>query len=422
MSQIIEIKARQILDLKGNPTIETEVYTNRGIIGKASVPSDPSSSGFKAKELRDNDPGKYSGQGVQRAVTNINKMINEELKGSYIFNQSSIDAALIQLDGTQDKSNLGVNAVWSVSLALAKAAAQSTGQSLYRYIGGINSVTLPIPMINILENNSAKDKTPPIKEFMIMPLGIGQFSEAIRAGVEIEQSIKKLLCDSQIPIKKGITSSLRTEFKTDKEAFELLIKAIDSSGYKLGEDVVFAIDFSAQDYYNETTKTYIYTNQKSELKSDDLLGYYEGLIQKYPIVSIEDPFHYNDWESWIKLTEKAADKIQIAGDDLFVGNPERLIKASEENVANSIYIKPIQIGTVTELLNIVSLGKSSGYNTIFGSSLNESDDTSIVEFTVALNAGIIKAGAFSDTGSAMKYNRLFRIEEELGDSAKYGNN
>jgi enolase len=421
MSQIIEIKARQILDSRGNPTIETEVYTHRGVNAKASVPCDSSLTNFRAKELRDNDQGKYSGQGVTRAVTNINKLINEELKGSNIFNQSAVDSLMIQLDGTQDKSSIGVNAILSVSLAIAKAAALSTGQSLYRYLGGVNATTLPIPMINVLENVSVNDKRPMINEFMIMPVGIEQFSEALRAGVEVWQNLKKGLSAMNLGIKTGISGGLYTEFKSNSDAIELLIKAIEVSGYKPGEDIVIGIDAGGQDYYDETKKKYIYPKQNIELTPDELIAYWEELYQKFPIVSIEDPLHYNDWESWVKFTEKAGDKIQVAGDDFFVGNPERFQKAIDENVANSIIIKPIQIGTVTEIINLVHLGKSSMYNTIFSSSANDSEDTSNVELTVALNAGIIKTGAFSEADANIKYNRLCRIEEELGESAKYGN-
>jgi enolase len=422
MSQIVEIKARQILDSKGNPTIETEVYTNRGAAAKASVPSELFTTDFTLKELRDKDPGKYSGQGVSRAVSNINKLVNEELKGLYLFNQSAIDAALIELDGTGDKTNTGVNAILSVSLAVAKAAAVSTGQSFYRYIGGVNATTLPIPMINILENVSYKDKKPEIKEIMLMPVGFDQFSEAVRAGVEVNRKFINLLSDSHISTNKGATGGIYTEFKTNAEAFEMLIKAIEKSGYKPGEQVMLGIDANGSEYYDTAKKKYIYQKQALELSSEDLMGYWEEICQTYPVVSIEDPLHHNDWQSWQKFTEKAGDKIQIAGDDFFAGNPERFMKAIDENIANSIFIKPIQIGTVTEILNMVNLAKSSMYNTIFAGSQYDTDDLSTVELSVALNAGIIKIGAFSNADANIKYNRLMRIEEELGSSGKYGNN
>ncbi len=421
MSQIIEVRARQIIDSKGNPTIETEVYTNRGIIGRASVPSDNSIAEFKLKELRDNDPGKYSGQGVVRAVTGINKLINEELKGSIIFNQSEIDAALIQLDGTQDKSNLGVNAILSVSLAVAHAGALSTGQPLYRYIGGVNANTLPVPMINVLVNKSLQENNPTINELLIMPVGLEHFNEAIRAGMEVNQNVKKLLSDNHFSLRTDVSGGYYTEMKSNIEAFEFVLKAIEISGYKPFEQIVLAIDAGASEYYDLNKKKYIYSKQNSEFSSSEIMTYWETICQKFPVVSIEDPLHYNDWESWMAFTEKAGNKIQIAGDDFFAGNPERILKAVDENAANAIVIKPAQIGTVTEIINIVNLAKSSMYNTIFGSSLNETCDTSTAELSVALNAGIIKAGSFSQADANVKYNRLLRIEEELGNSARFGN-
>ncbi len=420
MSQIIEIKARQIFDSKGNPTIETEVYTNRGAAAKASVPSSFSVQEFSSKELRDNDNGKYNGMGVQRAVSNINKLINDELKGSYVFNQSAIDAALIQLDGSNDKSSLGVNAILSVSLAVAKAAAISTGQALYRYIGGINGNTLPIPMINIIENNYDDSEDINIKEFMIMPVGFETFSEAIRASVEINQKMHSLLNNSKIKNGIGLSGGYITKFKTNKQIFEYIIDTVEKSKYKIGESVMIAIDANIGDNYNESKKKYVFNNKEHD--PSELEIKLSELCQQYPIVSISDPFHHSDLNSWKLFSEKLGDKIQIAGNNFFGGNPDRLINAIEENTANGIYINPIQIGTVTEMMNIVNLAKSAMFNSIFSVSHYDTDDLSLTDLCVALNTGVAKLGAFSMADANLRYNRLMRVEEELGSSSKYGNN
>jgi enolase len=420
MSQIIEIKARQILDSKGNPTIETEVYTNRGAAAKASVPSSFLVPDFSAKELRDNDNGKYHGLGVLRAVSNINKLINDELKGSFVFNQSAIDAALIQLDGSNDKSSLGVNAVLSVSLAVAKVAAISTGQSLYRYIGGINGNTLPIPMINMIENDYDDSDDISIKEFMIMPVGFDTFTEAVRASVEIDRSLNNMLKTSGMNNGIGLTGGYITKFKTNKQIFETIIDAVEKSKYKIGESFTIAIDANTDESYDESKKKYVFN--KKELNSTELEKKLIELCQQYPIVSISDPFHFNDLSSWKQFSENSGEKIQVAGNRFFCGNPDRLINAIEENIAHGIYINPIQIGTVTEILNIVNLAKSAMYNTVFSISNYDTDDLSLTDLCVALNTGIAKLGAFSAADANIRYNRLMRVEEELGSSAKYGNN
>ncbi len=420
MSQILQIKARQILDSCGNPTIETEVMTNQGVTGRASVPSGTSVGKYEAVELRDNDKGFFLGKGVLRAVSNVNKIFAEELKGANIFDQSGIDAAMIELDGTKDKSNIGSNAVLSVSLAVARAAAHSTGQSLFRYIGGVNADTLPIPMMNILNGGSQADNNLDIREFMIIPLGAQQFSEALRMGVEIFQHLKLILKKNKYSVNVGDEGGFAPNLKSHEEAFELLLKAVENAGYKAGKDIVFAIDAAASEFYDKKKKKYHLKSLKKYLSSEDLINYWDKLTENYPIVSLADGLHKDDWAAWKMLNEKIGDQIQIAGDDLFVTNPERLMKGFENNAANAILIKPNQIGTLTETINTVNLAKKNGYNTIISHRSGETEDTFIAELAVALNTGMIKAGSLSRTDRLAKYNELLRIEEFLGISARYG--
>ena len=421
MSQIAQIKSRQILDSRGNPTIETDVYTSRGIMGRAAVPSGASTGKYEAVELRDKDPGKYMGKGVLRAVSNVNKILNEELKGAFISDQSGIDAAMIQLDGTDNKSNLGANAILSVSLAVAKAAALSSGQSLYRYIGGVNANTLPIPMMNILNGGSHAYNSLDIQEFMIMPVGTDRFSEALRMGTEVFHHLKDVLKKGSYSTNVGDEGGFAPDLKSDDEAIELILKAIENAGYKTGEHFVLAIDAAASEFYNEEKKIYHFKSQNRDLTSSELIDYWVKLTNKYPIVSIEDGLHEDDWEAWKSLTNKIGDKIQIVGDDLFVTNPERLYKGINENVANSILIKLNQIGTLTETINTVNLAKKYSYNSIISHRSGETEDTTIAELAVALNVGLIKTGSASRTDRIVKYNQLIRIEESLGNSARFGN-
>ncbi len=420
MSQIAQIKSRQIIDSRGNPTIETDVITTRGVLGRASVPSGASTGKYEAVELRDEDKGLFLGKGVLRAVSNVNKVLNEELKGAGIFDQSGIDAAMIQIDGTKNKSNLGANAILSVSLAVAKAAAQSSGQSLYRYIGGVNANTLPIPMMNILNGGSHADNSLDIQEFMIMPVGTNNFSDALRMGTEVFHHLKAVLKKGGFSTNVGDEGGFAPNLKSHDEAIELILKAIDKAGYKAGQDIVLALDAAASEFYNEKKKSYHFKSIKKDLTSDELVDYWDKLTEKYPIASIEDGLHEDDWEAWKSLTSKIGDKIQIVGDDLFVTNPERLIRGINEYAANSILIKSNQIGTLTETINTVDLAKKSGFNTIISHRSGETEDTSIADLAVAFNAGLIKTGSASRTDRVAKYNQLLRIEEALGGSARYG--
>ncbi len=420
MSQIAQIKSRQILDSRGNPTIETDVITTRGVLGRASVPSGASTGKYEAVELRDEDKGLFLGKGVLRAVSNVNKVLNEELKGAGIFDQSGIDAAMIQIDGTKNKSNLGANAILSVSLAVAKAAAQSSGQSLYRYIGGVNANTLPIPMMNILNGGSHADNSLDIQEFMIMPVGTNNFSDALRMGTEVFHHLKAVLKKGGFSTNVGDEGGFAPNLKSHDEAIELILKAIDKAGYKAGQDIVLALDAAASEFYNEKKKLYHFKSIKKDLTSEELVDYWDKLTEKYPIASIEDGLHEDDWDAWKLLTERIGNKIQIVGDDLFVTNPERLIKGINEYAANSILVKLNQIGTLTETINTVDLAKKSGFNTIISHRSGETEDTTIAELAVAFNAGLIKTGSASRTDRVAKYNQLLRIEEALGSSARYG--
>ncbi|MCF6183220.1 MAG: phosphopyruvate hydratase, partial [Bacteroidales bacterium] len=371
-------------------------------------------------ELRDNDKGFFLGKGVLRAVSNVNKIFAEELKGANIFDQSGIDAAMIELDGTKDKSNIGSNAVLSVSLAVARAAAHSTGQSLFRYIGGVNADTLPIPMMNIVNGGSQADNNLDIREFMIIPLGAQQFSEALRTGAEIFQHLKLVLKKNKYSVNVGNDGGFAPNLKSHEEAFELLLKAVENAGYKAGKDVVFAVDAAASEFYDKKKKKYHLKSLKKYLSSEELINYWDKLTENYPIVYLEDGLHKDDWAAWKILNEKIGDQIQIVGDDLFVTNPERLMKGFENNAANAIVIKPNQIGTLTETINTVNLAKKNGYNTIISHRSGETEDTFIAELAVALNTGMIKAGSLSRTDRLAKYNELLRIEEFLGISARYG--
>lgn len=420
MSQILQIKSRQILDSRGNPTIETDVITSQGVLGRASVPSGASTGKYEAVELRDNDKGFFLGMGVLRAVSNVNKIFAEELKGANIFNQSGIDAAMIELDGTKEKSNIGANAILSVSLAVARAAAKSTGQSLYRYIGGVNADTLPIPMMNILNGGSHADNNLDIQEFMIMPVGAKQFSEALRMGAEVFQHLKMILKKNKYSVNVGDEGGFASNVKSHEEAVELILNAIEKAGYKAGKNIVLAIDAAASEFYDEKKKKYHLKSIKKYLSSEQMVDYWDKFTETYPIASIEDGLHEDDWDAWKMLNEKIGNQIQIVGDDLFATNPERLLKGFENYSANAILIKPNQIGTLTETINTVNLAKGNGYNTIISHRSGETEDTFIAELAVALNTGLIKTGSLSRTERLVKYNELLRIEESLGVSARYG--
>jgi enolase len=420
MSQIAKITARQILDSRGNPTVEVDVVTTGGVLGRASVPSGVSTGKYEAVELRDNDTGRYFGKGVTRAVANINKVLDEELRGTYVGEQSYIDSLMISLDGTPNKSNIGANAILAVSLAVAKAAALSTGLPLHRYIGGVNANVLPVPMMNILNGGKHADNQIDFQEFMIMPVGAESFSESLRMGVEIFQHLKSELRIGGFSVNVGDEGGFAPNLKSNEAAIEFLIKAIEKAGFKVGNEIMIAVDAAASSLYDEKKKKYHLKSIKKDFTSAQMIDFWKNLVEKYPISSIEDPLHQDDWESWTELNSMLGEKIQLVGDDLFATNSERLIMGIEKGAANSILIKLNQIGTLTETINTVNLAKKYGYNTIISHRSGETEDTTIAELTVALNTGLIKTGSASRTDRIAKYNQLLRIEESLGNQARFG--
>jgi len=420
MSQIAQIIARQIFDSRGNPTIEVEVITNQGIVGRASVPAGSTAGKYEAKELRDNDKGHFGGLGVNRAVANVNKIVNEELNGFFVSEQSMIDAALIELDGTENKSNLGANAMLGVSLAVAKAAAKSSGQPLYKYIGGVNATTMPMPMINILSGGTLSDNKVDIQDFMIVPAGARSFSEAMKVGVEVARELRILFRDKHISANADALGVLTANLESNDEAAEYVVAAIINAGYKPGENVFMAIDAAASQIYNPETKTYFVKSEDKSFSTLELIGYWEQFAKKFPIISIEDGLDQDDWEGWFNMNQLLGNSIQLAGDDIFATNVNRLIKGITEGAANAILIKPNQIGTLTETLNAVALAHRNGFTCIVSSRSGETEDTSIADLAVALNTGSVKLGSILHSEFTSKYNRLLRIEEMLGAQAKFG--
>ncbi len=419
MGQIANIHARQILDSRGNPTIEVEVYTSAGVVGRAAVPSGASTGIHEAVELRDNDKGRFLGKGVLKAVQNVNKVLNEELNGLYITDQRIIDQAMIDLDGSSNKGNLGANAILGVSLAVANAAAQSTGQTLYRYIGGVNAHLLPIPMMNILNGGSHADNKIDIQEFMIMPVGADTFSEALRMGSEVFHNLKAVLKENGHSTNVGDEGGFAPNLNSNEEAIEYVLRAIEKAGYKPGEDIFIALDPASSEFYDTEKKIYKLDSVGKELTPDQMVDYWVEWVNKYPILSIEDGLAEDDWETWKIMTEKLSNKIQIVGDDLFVTNVNRLQKGIDMGVANSILIKVNQIGTLTETINAVQLANRNSYTSVISHRSGETEDTTIADLAVALNTGLIKTGSASRSDRIAKYNQLLRIEEELGSSAEY---
>jgi enolase len=419
MGQITNIFARQILDSRGNPTIEVEVHANNGAFGRAAVPSGASTGVHEAVELRDGDKGAFLGKGVLKAVNNVNKILNEELQGYFISDQSAIDAKMIEIDGTPNKANLGANAILGVSLAVAKAAAFQTSQSLYRYIGGVNANTLPIPMMNILNGGSHADNKIDIQEFMIMPVGADTFSESLRMGVEVFHHLKDVLKKMGHSTNVGDEGGFAPNLNSNEEAIETVIKAIEKAGYKPGKDIYIALDPAASEFYDSKNKVYKLDSVGKKLSSDEMVDYWVEWSKKYPLLSIEDGLHEDDWDAWTKLTKKIGDKVQIVGDDLFVTNVKRLYRGIKEKSANSILIKVNQIGTLTETINAVQLATQNSFTNIISHRSGETEDTTIADLAVALNSGLIKTGSASRSDRIAKYNQLLRIEEELGSSARY---
>ncbi len=419
MGQIARIHARQILDSRGNPTIEVEVISQSGFFGRAAVPSGASTGVHEAVELRDGDKSKYLGKSVENAVNNVNTLINDELTGYDVQDQNGIDAAMIQLDGTENKSKLGANAILGVSLAVARAAASSTGQDLFRYIGGVNASTLPIPMMNILNGGSHADNKIDIQEFMIMPVGASSFSDGLRMGAEIFHNLKSVLKNSGHSTNVGDEGGFAPNLGSNEEAIEVVLEAIKQAGYKPGDDVVIALDAAASEFYNKEKKVYEFESTGQTFTNIQLVDFWKEWAEKYPIVSIEDGFDEDDWEGWNALYKSLGEKIQLVGDDLFVTNVNRLQRGIDEGSANSILIKVNQIGTLTETINAVLLATRNQMTSVISHRSGETEDNFIADLAVALNTGQIKTGSASRSDRIAKYNQLLRIEETLGDLAKY---
>lgn len=419
MGQIIGIHARQILDSKGNPTLEVEVYTDQGGFGRAAVPSGASTGVHEAVELRDNDKGYYLGKGVQIAVNNVNTILNNELKGLPVTEQNLIDAKMIEIDGTEDKSKIGANAMLGVSLAVAKAGAMETGQELYRYIGGVNANTLPIPMMNILNGGTHADNSIDFQEFMVMPIGAQSFSHALQMGTEIFHNLKSVLKSKGYSTNVGDEGGFAPNLNSNEEAIEVILIAIEKAGYKPGKDVFIALDPASSEFFIEKENVYHLESTGEKLTPAQMVDYWASWVEKYPIISIEDGMAEDDWDGWKLMTEKLGDKIQLVGDDLFVTNVDRLSMGIEKKVANSILVKLNQIGTLTETINAVNLAYRNSYTAVISHRSGETEDTTIADLAVALNTGQIKTGSASRTDRIAKYNQLLRIEESLGEQAVY---
>ncbi|TSJ42686.1 phosphopyruvate hydratase [Mucilaginibacter corticis] len=421
MSLIIDVHARQILDSRGNPTIEVDVLTENGFLGRAAVPSGASTGIHEAVELRDNDKAVYMGKGVLKAVENVNDIIAKELQGVDVFDQNSIDQIMIDLDGTPNKGKLGANAILGVSLAAAKAAAQESRQPLYRYIGGVNANTLPIPMMNIVNGGSHSDAPIAFQEFMIMPVGASSFSEALRWGTEVFHNLKKILHDRGLSTAVGDEGGFAPTFEGTEDGVETILKAIEKAGYKPGVDICLAFDCAASEFYKDGKYDYTkFEGDKGAIRtSEQQADYLAELAAKYPIISIEDGMAEDDWAGWKILTEKIGDKVQLVGDDLFVTNVLRLQQGIDNDTANSILVKVNQIGSLTETINAVSLAQTSSYTSVMSHRSGETEDATIADLAVALNCGQIKTGSASRSDRIAKYNQLLRIEEELGANAKF---
>lgn len=420
MSIIAEVVSRMILDSRGNPTVEVDVITESGSIGRASVPSGASTGEHEAVELRDGDAGFYLGKGVDLAIENVNEIISKELKGFLVFEQNLIDRVLCELDGTDNKSVLGANAILAVSLACAKAAAMENGDPLYRYLGGVNANTLPIPMMNILNGGSHADNSIDFQEFMVMPVNAPTFSESLRMGVEVFHHLKKVLKKAGHSTNVGDEGGFAPNIKSNEEAIEIVLQAIESAGYIPGEDIYIAMDAASSEFYDK--KTGLYTFKKSDnrqMTSAELVDYWADWTKRYPIVSIEDGLAEDDWNGWAMLTKAIGNKVQLVGDDLFVTNVKRLQMGIKQQVANSILIKVNQIGTLTETINSINLATRNSYTSIISHRSGETEDTTIADLAVATNAGQIKTGSASRTDRVAKYNQLLRIEQELGEVAYF---
>lgn len=419
MTIISDVYAREVLDSRGNPTVEVEVWTESGGYGRAGVPSGASTGAFEAVELRDNDRTRYLGKGVQNAVDNVNNIIAPELIGRDALEQITIDNLLIKLDGTNNKGKLGANAILGVSIACARAAADTLGLPLYQYLGGVNAKTLPVPMMNILNGGQHADNNVDIQEFMVMPVGACCFKEALRMGAEVFHSLKSVLKSKGLNTSVGDEGGFAPNLSSNEEALATIVEAIEKAGYVPGKDIMLALDVAATDLFDPETKIYTLEGEGRKFTQSEMVDFYVDLVNKYPIISIEDGMNEEDWEGWKILTEKLGDKIQLVGDDLFVTNTERLKKGIELKVANSILIKLNQIGTITETLDAIEMAKRAGYTAVVSHRSGETDDTTISDLVIAVNAGQIKTGAPSRIDRVAKYNQLLRLEDILGDSAQY---
>lgn len=419
MSYIEDVLAREVLDSRGNPTIEVEIYLEDGSMGSAIVPSGASTGIFEAVELRDGDKGRYLGKGVQTAVDNVNEIIAEEIIGMNIFDQVGLDKLLIELDGTENKGKLGANAILGVSLAAAHAAANSLGLPLFQYIGGVNGKLLPVPMMNILNGGQHADNNVDIQEFMVMPVGAANFKEGLRMGAEIFHSLKAVLKGKGMNTAVGDEGGFAPNLSSNEEAIEVIVEAIKKAGYEPGKDVKIALDVAASGMYDEASKTYNFEGEGVKRTVADMVDYYDMLTSKYPVISIEDGLAEDDWEGWKLLTDRLGKRVQLVGDDLFVTNTKRLEKGISLGVANSILIKVNQIGTLTETLDAIEMAKKAGYTAIVSHRSGETEDVTIADIVVGINAGQIKTGAPSRTDRVAKYNQLLRLEEILDTGAQY---
>jgi enolase len=420
MSYILTINARQILDSRGNPTVEVDVYTDNGVMGRAAVPSGASTGTHEAVELRDNDKTQYMGKSVYQAVENINSILRENLKGMYIFDQNGIDKKMIEIDGTPNKAKLGANAILGVSLAVAKAAAEESRQPLSRYIGGVNANLLPIPMMNILNGGAHADNGIDFQEFMVMPVGAPSFSEALRMGTEVFHHLKAVLKKQGLSTNVGDEGGFAPNIKSNEEALNYVLQAIESAGYRPGEDIYIAMDAAASEFYDAKENAYVFKKSTGDkLTSSQMVDFWADWSKRYPILSIEDGFGEDDWEGWKQVTDRIGKTVQIVGDDLFVTNPIRLAKGIETGVANSILVKVNQIGSLTETINAVQMAHINSYTSVMSHRSGETEDTTIADLAVALRCGQIKTGSASRSDRIAKYNQLLRIEEQLGENAQY---
>jgi len=420
MTYIAKVSARQILDSRGNPTVEVDVITQNGVLGRAAVPSGASTGEHEAVELRDGDKSRFLGKGVLKAVENVNGPIAEAITGGYVFDQHLIDKRMMELDGTPNKGNLGANAILGVSMAVAKAAAEEAGQPLFRYVGGVNSNLLPVPMMNIINGGSHADNSIDFQEFMIMPAGADSFSECLRMGTEVFHHLKKVLNDKGYSTNVGDEGGFAPNLKSNDEAVEVILKAIENAGYRPGEDIYMAMDAASSEFYLKDEGVYhLHKSSGDKLTSSEMASLWKDWTEKYPIVSIEDGLDENDWDGWKELTTAIGDKVQLVGDDLFVTNVERLSRGIENGIANSILVKVNQIGSLSETIDAVRLATANRYTSVMSHRSGETEDVTIADLAVALGTGQIKTGSASRSDRIAKYNQLLRIEELLGDEAQF---